>query len=160
MQNKRLPRVLDYWETLRLNDNYMIYSTPPHPVKKVLNGQIIKERKDKSGYITINLKDNEGNKYKYGKHVLIATQWISNPDNLPVVDHYDHNRENNSIENLHWASQSYNSRNLKEYKNGGDVEYLDDIPDDAVVIDHYNQWRFTNYFYWDNKLLYFEPFIP
>jgi hypothetical protein len=62
MQNKRLPRVLDYWETLRLNDNYMIYSTPPHPIKSSFTDKIIAENKVKFGYRQVALWDSNKKK--------------------------------------------------------------------------------------------------
>lgn len=43
-------------------------------------------------------------------HRLVAKAFLENPENLPQVGHKDHNRENNSVENLYWTSQSQNTR--------------------------------------------------
>jgi len=54
-------------------------------------------------------------------HRLVATAFLPNPDNLPVVDHIDRNSENNRLDNLRWYSQSDNNRNTnvrKDNKSG------------------------------------------
>jgi hypothetical protein len=150
----------DYWETLKVNDNYMIYTSAQHPIKNAWTGEVINEYEDKDGYAIINLKDDDGEWKTRRKHIVIATQWLHNPENLPLVDHFDHNPKNNNIENLQWVSFKDNAQNRGFYRDGTEIEYFDDIPDDAVVIDHYKNYTFTNYFYWDNKLLHFEQFAP
>lgn len=42
-------------------------------------------------------------------HRLVAQVWLTNPDNLPCVNHKDEDKTNNSIENLEWCSYEYNA---------------------------------------------------
>jgi hypothetical protein len=45
-------------------------------------------------------------------HRLIAELWIPNPDNKPIVDHINHIRTDNRVENLRWATQMENCANV------------------------------------------------
>ena len=63
-----------------------------------------------NGYKYIKLyKNGKGKTYRI--HRLIAQYFIPNPNNYPVVDHIDRNRQNNDIYNLRWVSYRQNSVN-------------------------------------------------
>ena len=59
---------------------------------------------------------------KYGKtvclflHRQLAIAFIPNPDNLPIINHKDCNKLNNSLDNLEWCNHSHNG--LHASKNG------------------------------------------
>lgn len=97
------------FKKIKRNNNYSINE----------NGEV---RNDNTGYIktpfvnksnqypTIDLYEN-GKSKKVTIHRLIAEAFIPNPENKLTVDHKDGNRQNNSIENLRWATYSeQNSR--------------------------------------------------
>lgn len=50
----------------------------------------------------------------YKVHRLVAQTFISNPDNLPYVNHIDCNKLNNSISNLEWCTQKHNINHAKQ----------------------------------------------
>lgn len=47
-------------------------------------------------------------------HRLIATHFISNPENKATVNHKDGNKLNYSLSNLEWATQSENNKHAYE----------------------------------------------
>ena len=42
-------------------------------------------------------------------HKLVAQAFVPNPDNYPIVNHKDENRQNNCADNLEWCTYKYNS---------------------------------------------------
>lgn len=57
------------------------------------------------------------NKKTVYAHRLIASAYIPNPLNKPVIDHIDRNRSNNRIDNLRWVTQRENLSNTEKVDN-------------------------------------------
>lgn len=64
---------------------------------------------DKDGYIRVNLVAKNGKNKTERVHRLVALAFIDNPNNYPVVNHKDENKQNNSVENLEWCTVQYNN---------------------------------------------------
>ena len=73
-----------------------------HDTKKIL-----KLKYEKSGYVRYGISIN-GKKYFRNIHQLVATAFIPNPKNKPVVNHKDGNKSNNNLKNLEWCTRSEN----------------------------------------------------
>lgn len=56
------------------------------------------------GYLSVALCDGFGKRRIFYVHRLVAEAFLDNPDNLPQVNHLDHNRKNNNVHNLEWCS--------------------------------------------------------
>lgn len=61
------------------------------------------------GYMQINLVAANGKRKKELVHRLVALHFIDNPDNKPEVNHINHIRYDNRVENLEWVSHSENN---------------------------------------------------
>ena len=82
---------------------------------KIFNskGKQIKMHSNIDGYWTFNLqKDGKG--YHRRRARLLALTFIPNPDNLPVVNHIDHTRTNDNLDNLEWVTHKGNTRKSVE----------------------------------------------
>ena len=71
--------------------------------------QILRTQTMKSGYKCVVLRE-AGKKKLLKIHRLVATAFISNPDNLPCVNHIDGNKTNNFVGNLEWCTVEYNNK--------------------------------------------------
>lgn len=69
----------------------------------------------KRGYASVTLCDNSERKC-FLVHRLVGMAFISNPNNLPFINHKDCNKLNNSVRNLEWCTRSENA--IHAYQNG------------------------------------------
>lgn len=76
---------------------------------------IMKQRKNRDGYLRVNLK--KDNKMKIVNiHRLVAIHFIENITQLPVVNHIDGDKNNNTANNLIWCTAQENT--IHAFKNG------------------------------------------
>ena len=129
-----------HWEVLIDHEDYEICSEFPHQIRKRSNGRIVTEGVTR-GYVRVHL-----NRKPFQKHILIARQFIDNPDpeNYTVVDHINHNRSDNRVENLRWISQRMNTNNRF------DQEFVNEISDEAIRVTDYSKWTFEELYFHDD----------
>lgn len=75
------------------------------------NRKILNQTNDKDGYKMVYLGSKLG---RVRVHRLVATAFIPNPDNLPVVDHIDGVKDNNKWTNLRWMTVQGNTQAASE----------------------------------------------
>lgn len=98
---------------------------------------------DKDGYVKTSLRKN-GQRYYFRVHRLVASTFIENPNDYPVVNHKDGIKDNNSVDNLEWCSVSYNTKHAFDElgrigHNGGMNKPVDQIDlSTKKVINTYN----------------------
>lgn len=96
---------------VKRNEHYTIVApTSQHPngAKMFYKDRLLKGYIDQSGYKVINIKVNGINK-GIKIHRLVAEYFIPNPNKLPVINHKDEDKTNNSHTNLEWCDYKYNS---------------------------------------------------
>ena len=75
----------------------------------VVRGIILNQKTDKDGYKEVALCKDGKMHYKR-VHRLVASAFIPNPNNYPIINHIDENPSNNCVSNLEWCSKSYNTK--------------------------------------------------
>lgn len=74
-------------------------------IRKIGSNQLLKQWLDKDGYKIVALS----NRKIYRAHRLIALTFIENPEGKPVVNHINHIKYDNRVDNLEWVTYSENS---------------------------------------------------
>lgn len=74
---------------------------------RLIKGKILIGSITKDGYARCLIRVN-GVGRSYFVHKLVADAFLSNPDNLPEVNHRDEDKINNRVDNLEWCDHKYN----------------------------------------------------
>ena len=146
-------QVVEFEPLNGFENDYEILNQYPFTIRRKDTHRVVKDSLSAQGYIRAWLN---GRYYK--KHRLIALQFIPNDDpiNKDVIDHINHDKTDNHLSNLRWCSSTDNNYNRSSFK-GIQYEFVDDIPDDAIVVDFYNtrterrEFEQNKYYYWFNE---------
>lgn len=76
--------------------------------RNTTNGKILKQAKDSNGYLLVSLSKN-GKVKKARVHQIIASTFLSNPQNMPIINHKSEVKTENQVWNLEWCTYSYNN---------------------------------------------------
>lgn len=79
----------------------------------IKKGKLLKPWQSK-GYFYIKLCKPDCKEKTTLLHRVVAIAFLSNPHNLPEVNHKDGDKRNNSVSNLEWCSSQYNSKHAVE----------------------------------------------
>jgi len=75
------------------------------------NGKMLSAGKDTNGYLKILLLKDKKRK-TITIHRLVASAFIPNPNNYPIILHGDDNTANNYYKNLSWGTNKMNSEDM------------------------------------------------
>ena len=128
------------WEVCVADNDYEISTTYPYPIRRKSNHKQPTESVNSDGYRRLKLNGKD-----YRKHIIVAKQWVPNPDNLPIVDHINRDHNDWHKENLHWVSYSTNNKN-KSRNRGKEYVWLDVIPDTAEPLTEYKEHTLEGYY--------------
>ena len=119
-------------EKIKNYDNYYIYENGD--VKNINTNKKLKGSISENGYRYYRLSKNNEKKMFYA-HRLVAEAFIENLNDLPVVNHKDGNKLNNTIKNLEWTTYTENiahayKNNLVSEKRKTEI-YQEDLPNEV-----------------------------
>lgn len=97
----------NYGNDYKISNDGMIISL------KRKNVKLMKLSTHHTGYKVVSLNFN-GVEKSYRVHRLVAETFIPNPNNFPVVNHIDGNKQNNAVSNLEWCTVKENSLHASE----------------------------------------------
>ena len=101
----QLSGLTEYWQDIEGFPNYRVSNLGNVWSKK--NNIILKPHKTNRGYLTVGFWLN-GKKKRLSIHRLVAQAFLSNPCNLPEVNHINGCKTDNNLNNLEWASGTNN----------------------------------------------------
>lgn len=113
------------------DETFQIYSFKQ---KKYEQGRLLKQYVDKDGYICFDFYV-DGKVKRIFYHKIIVKMFIK-PDYDSTkynIDHMDHNRTNNSINNLCIVSRSENNRNSSKSRTGTEFNFVEDIGQSLII---------------------------
>lgn len=126
------------WKKVIDNEAYSVNEIGE--VRNDSTGRILKQTIDKDGYHMVTLINSVSKKKQWvGVHRLVAQAFIPNPNNYPIVNHKDENKDINTKDNLEWCDASYstnygtrntrvgrkNSKRVYQYDDGELVGWYD-----------------------------------
>lgn len=82
--------------------------------KRLIKGQIIKQRSDRYGYMKVQFSVG-GKTITKRVHRIIAECFLQNPNNYREINHRDNNPLNNTLSNLEWCTHEYNIEYREKY---------------------------------------------
>jgi len=144
-------------ETWKEINNFSKYEISNYGNLKNKDTQKILQPSIKSGYLCTSLTDYNGNRKQFKIHRLVALNFIPNHENKETVNHINHNRLDNHINNLEWMTtreQNNHKRKCKkeiqELVSSRAVWRVD--KDSNETIELYQTIRFASQWVFDNKL--------
>lgn len=83
--------------------------------------KILTPKINNEGYLWVELRKN-GDPRCFLVHRLVASAFICNPMNYPIINHKDENPQNNIVTNLEWCDYTYNALySINRRKTGASV---------------------------------------
>ena len=119
LENKLIDRKLITEELRLIIGSDTDYITPTGQIYKDYgNNKMFKKSvfiNKNNGYCYCNITYPEGQKQRR-VHILVAENYVPNPNNFPIVLHLDNDKTNNNYLNLKWGTVQENTKNA--YKDG------------------------------------------
>lgn len=131
--------MIEIWKAIDSYPNYEVSNLSR--IRNHKSGKILKPLKSKGGretwYLDVRLYNDAGWK-QFRIHVLAATSFLPNPDNLPFVNHKNGIKTDNRLDNYEWITGRDNSAHHHKSKS--------DKPIGITFCKATGKWRAQIYF--------------
>lgn len=150
----------EVWKTL---DNFKKYEISSFGNIKNKNTKRILNPGIKSGYLHVSITNNNGDRKSCKIHRLVALTFIPNPLNKETVNHKDHNKLNNNLSNLEWATTTEQNNHKRKCKKEIQ-ELISSRPvwridkDTNKKLEYYKTIKFAAQWIFDNNLTRVKEF--
>ncbi len=116
----------EQWKVIPGFDSYEISNTGK--IRSHVRKEIIMKPADNGvGYLRVVLHQNDKKRSVY-VHRLVASAFVENPDNKPLINHIDNNPLNNNADNLEWCTYKENSEwMVAQGRNKRTTEWLSNL---------------------------------
>ena len=104
----------EIWKTIPISKKYE--ASTFGRIRRIKKRNMLKPYKHEDGYLTVGIKGTLGENITRFVHRLVAITFIPNPDNEPTVNHINHDRSNNNVNNLEWASHKNQNNHSRKRK--------------------------------------------
>lgn len=108
---------MEVFKDIKSNPDYQISNLGRVWSKK--SNHYMKPQKDACGYLRVQLYMGNGKARTEKVHRLVAIAFLDNPDNLPEVNHINHIRDDNRVENLEWTTHKENCEKMLKIRKVG-----------------------------------------
>lgn len=98
------------WKKINNYENYSVSNMGR--VRNDRTRRVLKPGRDRHDYFFVGLHQ-DGTQKNFLVHRLVAVAFISNPLNLPDVNHKDLNKVNNKVNNLEWCTHLENMQHAR-----------------------------------------------
>jgi hypothetical protein len=138
-------------------NNFSKYEISNYGNLKNKDTQKILQPSIKSGYLCTSLTDNNGIRKSVKIHRLVALNFIPNTENKETVNHINHNRLDNNINNLEWMTTTEQNnhkrkckKEIQELVSSRAVWRIDKDTNEKLEL--YETIRYASKWVFDNKL--------
>lgn len=122
---------MEEWKYIDGYENYMISNlgrVKSLPRNGTINEErMLKQYKDKDGYMYVALR-NESETKKKKVHRLVAMAFLNATKDKNIINHKNHIRDDNRVENLEWCDTTYNNRYSR-----ADIVHKKDLSGNVVI---------------------------
>jgi hypothetical protein len=141
------------WSECVVDEDYGIFSDFPYDIRKKSNGRYLIESFETNGYPRVMLNNKSTN-----KHNILMKQFkphVQSNEKLEI-DHINRDKTNYHLSNLRWVTRSENLLNRTGSRNGIVYEYVDDIPDEALVVKDDGKHEFGDLYFFEDVFYKFN----